>query len=199
MVATGSEGQALDWKTLRYDRGHGTGALPDAVIFQMRQGDAGPIPTPPLPTSLAVIPELPAASVQRELRLEESMGGGGAHGGHGAGSSHGMVAVFSINGQVYPNASPLSAQLGSIEEWSIVNTTEMDHPFHLHGFRFQVASENGEAPGFAAWRDTINIPAEQTVVFRVRLEDHPGIWMFHCHILEHAERGMAGELEVLAP
>lgn len=202
VVATGSEGEALDWKTLRYDRGHGTGELPDAVVFQMRNGDAIPtIPTPPVPTNLAVIPELPEASVQRELRLEESTDGGGPHGGHGSGDSDGMmmVPVFSINGQVYPDAAPLNAQLGTVEEWSIVNTTEMDHPFHLHGFRFQVVSENGEAPGFAAWRDSINIPAEKTVVFRVRLEDHPGTWMFHCHILEHAERGMMGELEVATP
>ncbi|MCK6586366.1 MAG: multicopper oxidase domain-containing protein [Polyangiaceae bacterium] len=35
--------------------------------------------------------------------------------------------------------------------------------------------------------------------FRVLLEDNPGMWMFHCHILEHAERGMMGELEVAAP
>ncbi len=50
-----------------------------------------------------------------------------------------------------------------------------------------------------AWRDTVNIPAEQTVKIRLRLEDNPGTWMFHCHILEHAERGMMGELHVRAP
>jgi hypothetical protein len=35
------------------------------------------------------------------------------------------------------------------------------------------------------------------VVIRTRLDDHPGTWMFHCHILEHAERGMMGMLEVV--
>ena len=83
-----------------------------------------------------------------------------------------------------------------MEEWSIVNTTTMDHPFHLHGFRFQVVSEAGVAPEFIAWRDTINVRGEMTTRFRVELEDHAGTWMFHCHILEHAERGMMGELEV---
>jgi FtsP/CotA-like multicopper oxidase with cupredoxin domain len=75
----------------------------------------------------------------------------------------------------------------------------MDHPFHLHGFRFQLVSEGGTAPAFEAWRDTINVPAKTTSILRVRFDDHPGTWMFHCHILEHAERGMAGELVVDAP
>jgi len=197
VVGTGEAREAVDWKTLRYDRGHGTGDLPDAVVFQSRNGDADPIVTPPVPSSLATVPALPAATVRRDVKLEESAGGGGAHAGHG--SSGTMGPVFSINGQVYPDATPIAAQLGAVEEWSIVNATEMDHPFHLHGFRFQVVSTGGEAPAFAAWRDTINVPADETVVFRVRLEDHPGTWMFHCHILEHAERGMMGELEVAAP
>jgi len=110
-----------------------------------------------------------------------------------------MGPVFSIKGQVYPDATPLEAELDAIEEWSIVNTTEMDHPFHLHGFRFQVVSLDGAATSLVAWRDTINIPAEKAVRFRAHLEDHPGAWMFHCHILEHAERGMMGELEVAGP
>lgn len=201
VIATGSEGGAIEWKTLRYDRGHGTGELPDAVIFQMKNGDDAPISTLAVPATLATIPALPAATVQRELRLEESMADGGAHGGHGSASSGEMMMapVFSINGQVYPDADPLSAQLGVVEDWSIVNTTEMDHPFHLHGFRFQVIAEDGQVPSFAAWRDSINVPADKTVVFRVRLEDHPGTWMFHCHILEHGERGMMGELHVAEP
>lgn len=193
VVATGAAGAATDWLSLRYDRGHGTGELPDAVVFQSRNGDADPVTPPPVPTSLATVPALPEATVQREIKLEESMEGGG-HEGHGSGG--GMATVFSINGQVYPDAAPLVAKLGDVEEWAIVNTTEMDHPFHLHGFRFQVVSEEGVPPAFAAWRDTINVRAEETVVFRVRLEENPGTWMFHCHILEHAELGMMGELEV---
>jgi FtsP/CotA-like multicopper oxidase with cupredoxin domain len=57
-------------------------------------------------------------------------------------------------------------------------------------------SLRGAPPPFRSWRDTINVPAEKTVRIRIRFEDHPGTWMFHCHILEHAERGMAGEVRV---
>ncbi|MCG3174815.1 MAG: Multicopper oxidase mco [Myxococcota bacterium] len=198
VVMQGDAGTVLDWKSLRYDRGHGTGELPDAVVFQSRNGSGAPVSTPAPPTVLTNIAPLPAADVRRELRLEESMNMSGEHGsGHGSGSGMGMV--FSINGQVYPNAAPLNAKLGAVEDWSIVNTTEMDHPFHLHGFRFQIVSGDGQAPEFPAWRDSINVRAEKTTVIRVRLEDHPGVWMFHCHILEHAERGMMGELRVVKP
>jgi len=201
VVMEGDAGTALDWKSLRYDRGHGTGELPDAVVFQSRNGEGAPISTPAMPTTLTNIAPLPEATVQRELTLEESTGTSGGHAGHGGGHASGAEAttVFSINGQIYPDATPLNAQLGAVEEWSIVNTTEMDHPFHLHGFRFQIVSEDGRAPEFLAWRDSINVRAEQTTVIRVQLEDHPGTWMFHCHILEHAERGMMGELSVASP
>jgi FtsP/CotA-like multicopper oxidase with cupredoxin domain len=195
VVADGAAGEALTWSSLRYDRGHGTGSRPDAVVFQMRHEGDAPVATPPVPRTFPPIAALPTPAVRRELRLEESMGGHG--GGHG--SSGGMGPVFSINGQVYPDATPLVATLGAVEEWAIVNTTEMDHPFHLHGFRFQVVAVDDEGVEEVAWRDSINIPAKRTVAFRVRLEDHPGTWMFHCHILEHAERGMMGELEVAAP
>ena len=107
-----------------------------------------------------------------------------------------MGPVFSINGYVYPDAEDLQATLGTVEEWAIVNTTEMDHPFHLHGFRFQVTSDDGVASAFRAWRDTVNVRAETTTRFRVQLEENAGTWMFHCHILEHAEHGMMGELQV---
>ncbi len=181
VTATGAAGEAVAWQTLPYDRGHGTGGAPAATVFQQRNDDAAAVPTPPVPATLATIAALPAATVQRELRLDE-------RGSHSA-------PTFSINGETFPAITPLAARLGDVEDWSIVNVTEMDHPFHLHGFRFQLLAPVADL----AWRDTINIPAGQTVVFRTRLEDHPGRWMFHCHILEHAERGMMGELEVMAP
>ena len=177
VTATNVAGETLEWQSLPYDRGHGTGAKPAAIVFQQQNDDATPVTTPAVPSSLATIAPLPAPRVQRELRLAES-------GGHSP--------TFSINGETFPAITPLAARLGDVEEWSIVNTTAMDHPFHLHGFRFQLVRPTADV----AWRDTINVPAGQTVVFRTRLEDHGGRWMFHCHILEHAERGMMGELEV---
>ncbi len=181
------------WTTLPYERGHGTGTLPAAAVFDMRPTTEEAATAPAVPEVLSSIPALPAATLERRLELEESMMGGG-HSGHQGGSA--MGPVFSINGYVYPDAEQLRATLGSVEEWAIVNTTEMDHPFHLHGFRFQVTSDDGVEPTFSAWRDTVNVRADTTLRFRVQLEEHAGTWMFHCHILEHAEHGMMGELQV---
>lgn len=88
------------------------------------------------------------------------------------------------------------APLGATEIWEVRNLVGMDHPFHLHGFSFQVLDRNGVPEPFRSWKDTVNVPKHQTVRFIVRYDDHPGKWMFHCHILEHEDQGMMGVLEV---
>jgi FtsP/CotA-like multicopper oxidase with cupredoxin domain len=90
----------------------------------------------------------------------------------------------------------VSAELGATEIWEIENLVGMDHPFHLHGFQFQVLDRDGAAEPFAAWKDTVNVPKRGVVRFIVRYTDHPGRWMFHCHILDHEDQGMMGVLDV---
>ena len=51
-------------------------------------------------------------------------------------------------------------------------------------------------PLHEGWKDTVNVPMKKTLRFAVRYGES-GTWMFHCHILEHAERGMMGELHLL--
>jgi FtsP/CotA-like multicopper oxidase with cupredoxin domain len=124
VTANGNANEVLEWTSLRYDRGHGTGNLPDAVIFQMRHGNDAPLTAPAIPTAFTPISALPEATVQREIKLEESMATGGHGAGHGSHATD-MAAVFSINGQVHPDATPLAARLEAVEQWSVVNTTEM--------------------------------------------------------------------------
>jgi FtsP/CotA-like multicopper oxidase with cupredoxin domain len=88
------------------------------------------------------------------------------------------------------------AALGATEIWEIENVVGMDHPFHLHGFQFQVLDRDGVPEPFRSWKDTINLPRHSTARFIVRFDDHPGKWMFHCHILSHEDAGMMGVLEV---
>jgi FtsP/CotA-like multicopper oxidase with cupredoxin domain len=42
------------------------------------------------------------------------------------------------------------------------------------------------------WKDTINVGARAQVDVLVRFDERPGMWMFHCHILDHAEVGLMG-------
>jgi FtsP/CotA-like multicopper oxidase with cupredoxin domain len=44
------------------------------------------------------------------------------------------------------------------------------------------------------WKDTADVPTKSQVKIAVRYDDRPGMWMFHCHILDHAEAGMMGML-----
>jgi bilirubin oxidase len=102
-----------------------------------------------------------------------------------------------INGKTMDmNRIDVRGKLGATEIWEIENIVGMDHPFHLHGFQFQVLDRNGVPEPFRRWKDTVNVPKHEKLRFIVRYEDFPGKWMFHCHILTHEEHGMMGILEV---
>ncbi len=102
-----------------------------------------------------------------------------------------------INGkQMDMSRVDVSSTVGATEIWQVENLVGMDHPFHLHGFRFQVIDRNGVPEPFASWKDAVNVPKHETARFIVTYDDFPGKWMFHCHILDHEDHGMMGILEV---
>ena len=89
-----------------------------------------------------------------------------------------------------------TTRLGATEIWTVENLVGMDHPFHLHGFRFQVIERGGKPEPYRSWKDAVNVRRQETVRLIVRFDDFPGKWMFHCHILNHEDQGMMGILEV---
>lgn len=109
-------------------------------------------------------------------------------------------ANFAINGMLFPEVIPHQAQLGTTEQWLISNHTLMDHPFHLHGYRFLVDNVSDSPLPYRGWKDTVNIPGstfgDVVVQLRIPFEERAGSWVYHCHILRHVELGMMGELEV---
>jgi FtsP/CotA-like multicopper oxidase with cupredoxin domain len=110
-----------------------------------------------------------------------------------------LVVLFQgfLNGRLFDeNRVDMAAPLGATEIWQVENPLGMDHPFHLHGFQFQVLDRNGIREPFRTWKDTVNVPKGELVRFIVRYDDYPGKWMFHCHILDHEDHGMMGILEV---
>jgi bilirubin oxidase len=88
----------------------------------------------------------------------------------------------------------VSARLGTTEIWQVENVVGMDHPFHLHGFRFQVLDRDGVREPYLSWKDSVNVPKHSRVRVAVKFEDFAGKWMFHCHILDHEDMGMMGIL-----
>jgi FtsP/CotA-like multicopper oxidase with cupredoxin domain len=91
------------------------------------------------------------------------------------------------------------APLGATEIWQVENVVGMDHPFHLHGFQFQVIDRDGVPEPFRSWKDVVNVRKHEIVRLIVRYDDFPGLWMYHCHILDHEDQGMMGILEVRPP
>ncbi len=97
---------------------------------------------------------------------------------------------------------------GNFEEWTIINRTFSDHPFHIHVNPFLITHINGEALPVPEWRDTILIPGATgsmnineadfgTVTFRTFYDPAvPGSFVFHCHILTHEDVGMMQKLTV---
>jgi FtsP/CotA-like multicopper oxidase with cupredoxin domain len=182
---TGAVGSVVTLESVHYDRGH---SLPDAgpqpllKLAIVANVSKPPAPLPPVwgaPVELAA----PANATGPELELEEET------------IKDGQDVRFTINGKPFPEVPPIAGREGDVQVWTIHNETEMDHPIHLHGMFFRVLDVNGVAPAHIGWKDTVNVPQKAKLRFVVQYGD-PGVWMYHCHILEHAERGMMGELHL---
>jgi hypothetical protein len=105
-----------------------------------------------------------------------------------------------------------AAVAGDLLELTVTNASDAHHPFHLHGFSMQPVSltRTGNPTftwGYNEFRDSIDVPANYTLTFRVRLDDRThvdgvtmggwlGRWFFHCHIFFHHHRGMISEFVV---
>ena len=75
------------------------------------------------------------------------------------------------------------------------NDTAWFHPIHLHGHAFRVIARNGQPVADDAFLDTELLAPRETAEIAF-LADNPGMWMLHCHVLEHQEGGMMGLFEV---
>ncbi|MBV1709134.1 MAG: multicopper oxidase domain-containing protein [Erysipelothrix sp.] len=114
----------------------------------------------------------------------------------------GMGHMVSLNGRQFDiHRIDDNVALDAIEIWEITTLRTMmggmGHPFHIHGTQFQVLSRNGREPdeNERGFKDTVFVGSGETVRIIVQFK-HKGIYMYHCHILEHEEAGMMGQLEV---
>jgi suppressor of ftsI len=91
----------------------------------------------------------------------------------------------------------VTVKLGTLEKWTIVNTTTDIHPFHIHINDFQVTAINGEDVDAPSMADVVSVPANGSVEILHRFEDFIGKFVFHCHILMHEDAGMMLTVEVV--
>jgi FtsP/CotA-like multicopper oxidase with cupredoxin domain len=100
--------------------------------------------------------------------------------------------VMGFNNTPYWEMKPIEARIGETHVWTLKNPTDFAHPFHLHGYFFQVLDESRTPE----WKDTVNVAVGEELRIAIDFDERPGTWMYHCHILDHAEVGMMGQLRV---
>lgn len=120
-----------------------------------------------------------------------------------------------INGkQMDMNRIDEYVKLGEPEVWIVTNSSHhmgmgmmmgghmgmmgnIPHPFHIHNTQFRILSRNGYPP--PSWergdKDTVLVSPGESVELLVEFR-HAGLYMYHCHILEHEDMGMMGQFNV---
>lgn len=164
------------------DRGYGTTYLRvSEPIMNMVTVDLPAVAPEPIPSDLRTIDAIDiTGATEKEINLTIDLSGND-------------VVVMGINGVPHEHAEPVLAHVGETQVWTVKNATDFSHPFHMHGFFFQVLDPN-RVP---EWKDTVDVPHNSELKIAVTFDDRPGMWMYHCHILDHAEVGMMGHLHVL--
>jgi FtsP/CotA-like multicopper oxidase with cupredoxin domain len=169
-----------------------------------------PIPNPmPFPTK-AQFPLMPGfladisfgdVKVRRDLHFASSPGP--------TGYPYTTPSKHTIDGKQFNEGMvDQTMQLGATEEWTLFNdnATGAPHPFHIHINPFQVVemkdpNQNGGAvvrlPRPWIWWDNFAIPPGGYFKMLTRFVDYTGMYVLHCHILDHEDRGMMQLVEVV--
>ncbi len=176
-----------------YARGKMGNAPPDQALtlLQVDFGAGSDQPLPALPAALRTMANLGPTQAKKRVVFSEKMSM--------TDGVHNMK--FLVNGKTFDmDRIDLTSRTGEVELWEIANESDMDHPFHIHGTQFEVIESvldgNTTPAPYRAWRDTVNLKSGETV--RLKMVQHfKGPRMYHCHILEHENAGMMGQLKVV--
>ena len=99
------------------------------------------------------------------------------------------------------------AEQGTVEDWVIENRSRELHAFHIHQLHFLLLDYSGKAVDEGFLRDTVNVPyydghslGYPSVRLRMDFRDPAmiGTFVYHCHLLEHEDKGMMGSIQVVA-
>jgi bilirubin oxidase len=195
VVDAGTRRDKVELRAEIYQRGK-MGDVPPEKVMPLLTVDFGSVTQgaerlSPLPRTLAVVPDLGMTKSRKRVVFSENMSmEGGVH-----------TMQFLVNGKEYDmKRMDLVSRVNEVELWDLVNESDMDHPFHLHGTQFQVVERVMDGvhtrPDFRAWNDTVNLRSGETVRIKT-VQRLRGVRMFHCHVLEHEDAGMMGQLKVV--
>ncbi len=107
-----------------------------------------------------------------------------------------------INGKLYDlNRVDFQVPFGQTERWRFITNGNAPHPVHVHGASFQVQSRTGGRnqvfPWERGWKDTVLLEDRETVDVLIRFDAFRGLYLMHCHKLEHEDMGMMTNFQVI--
>ncbi|MDP2323400.1 MAG: multicopper oxidase domain-containing protein [Gammaproteobacteria bacterium] len=108
-----------------------------------------------------------------------------------------------INGQRFEmNRIDFQVPHGEVERWRFTSNGNAPHPVHVHGASFQVLSRTGGRgptifPWERGWKDTVLLHDQESVDVLVRFDTYTGLYVLHCHQLEHEDMGMMSNFVVV--
>ena len=111
-----------------------------------------------------------------------------------------FAGAFTINGLTFESGRvDVRAERGPLELWEVVNASREPHPFHVHATQFQLVrrSSGPLGPHESGFKDTVLVWPGETVELVLRFERYAGLYVLHCHNLEHEDAGMMLNLEVV--
>jgi FtsP/CotA-like multicopper oxidase with cupredoxin domain len=130
-----------------------------------------------------------------------------------ASTSDPKAFVYAFAGNAFPNVPLLQPRLDSIEEWTFPNENNDEHPIHIHVNDFQVTNyfdpTTGTRTGPEMWGvDNANVPAptlgsgeavvqQATLSLRTKFKDYAGLFVMHCHRLNHEDNGLMTLVNVI--
>ncbi len=168
-------------------------------------------PLAPGPRSTSLPPPVPfpkldeaAAVTTRDLYLGQKS------------EKQGAAMAMYINGKPYTDPVTEIVKLGSVEKWRFINTTDDAHPMHLHLVQFRILHRQSydpsllqkgivrliglsrpPAPNEAGWKDTAIVNPQEVLTILVKFDGYTGRYLYHCHVLEHADNDMMRPFEVV--
>ncbi|MFI7484168.1 multicopper oxidase domain-containing protein [Kocuria sp. M1R5S2] len=159
--------------------------------------DVGRLPVPEEITEVVIAPgnriellvetterssTLVAAPVDRggmDGMMGRSMAGDGPMTGC-AGSGEGAMMDFAVNAREFdPDRTDFPAAAGTVEEWTLRNSSPTDHPVHLHVWPAQIVEDGDRDVSRSRWQDVVSVPAVGHVEVLITVEDFPGRTVYH--------------------
>jgi FtsP/CotA-like multicopper oxidase with cupredoxin domain len=137
--------------------------------------------TSSIPAGLRPMPDLGEPTITRNFSFDYTSG------------------HWTINGLGFdPNRIDVRPVLGTTEKWVFTNPTGSTHMVHIHDVDQQCLSrDGGPCYPYETMKETWSVGSGETLQLKMKFTDHTGIYMLHCHILEHEDDGMMTLFEVV--